>query len=172
MTTPMLDGRRAQTHRRRQRVLAALRNTATNGGEISAAAIARAAGVHRTFLYRHPDLLQTIRTAQTTPPNPAAIHDAVTKASLRADLANADARAARKDRSIQQLERRLSDLLGEQVWASSGLGVPDDIAPLKQRIALLEERVLDLTDQLDEATQDLDAARASNRELITRLNLK
>jgi hypothetical protein len=54
---PMLNGRHADSARRRQRVIAALDRAAA---EISASGIARAAGVDRTFLYRHHDLLEKI----------------------------------------------------------------------------------------------------------------
>jgi len=40
----------------------------------------------------------------------------------------------------QQLETRLSELLGEQAWRESGLGAPDDIEQLKQRIVFLDSR--------------------------------
>ena len=90
--------------------------------------------------------------------------------SLQADLANAQGRAARQDARIRQLECKLTDLLGEQVWAESGLGAHDDIEQLQRRITTLEQRIVELTAELDERTQDLDAARASNRELMTHLN--
>jgi len=70
----------------------------------------------------------------------------------------------------QQLETRLSELLGEQAWRESGLGAPDDIEQLKQRIGFLEQQVIDLRPQLEERDQELAAARAANRELITQLN--
>ena len=54
--------------------------------------------------------------------------------------------------------------------AQSGLGAPDDIDQLKQRIVTLEQQVVDLRLQLEERDQDLAAARAANRELMTRLN--
>jgi hypothetical protein len=57
-TRPMLDGRHDDSRRRRQRVLAVLHQAAAAGDPISASAIARAAGVDRTFLYRHRDLLE------------------------------------------------------------------------------------------------------------------
>ena len=50
----MTAGRRADTARRRQRVLKGLETAAAAGEEISVSAIARRAGVDRTFLYRHP----------------------------------------------------------------------------------------------------------------------
>ena len=70
----------------------------------------------------------------------------------------------------QQLEKRLSELLGEQAWRATGLGAPTDIDQLQQRIVTLEQQVVDLRLQLEERDQDLAAARAANRELMTRLN--
>ena len=43
-------------------------------------------------------------------------------------------------------------------------------AQLHQQITRLEQHAHDLKLQLDERGQDLDAARAANRELMTRLN--
>lgn len=90
ITNPMTDGRLADTNRRRERLLTAINTAAAGGGgEISVSGIARAAGVHRTFIYRHPDLLQLVHAAQTTPapPREADASAAVSLASLRADLA-------------------------------------------------------------------------------------
>jgi hypothetical protein len=58
----------------------------------------------------------------------------------------------------------------EQTWHESGLGAPDDIDQLNQPIVALEQHTVELRLQLDERDQDLDAARAANRELMTRLN--
>ena len=71
---------------------------------------------------------------------------------------------------IQQLETRLSELLGEQAWRESGLGAPTDIDQLQQRIVTLEQQTVELRLQLEERDQDLAAARAANRELMTQLN--
>lgn len=136
----MLAGRRADSARRRQRVLKTLNEAASHGEEISVSGIARRAGVDRSFLYRHRDLLA------------------------------AQQRCGRMATRAQQLERRLSELLGEQTWRESGLGAPDDIDQLNQRITHLEQQIVDLRLQLDERDQDLDAARAANRDLMTQLN--
>ena len=94
--TAMRQGRQADSTRRRQRVLAALNRAATDGTEISAASIARAAGVDRSFLYRHRDLLAQIHALEATPP-PAGTGQGpgVTRASLHADLLAAGERAVR-----------------------------------------------------------------------------
>ena len=68
------------------------------------------------------------------------------------------------------LETRLSDQLGEQIWRARGLGAPTDIDQLHTRIVTLEQQVIDLRLQLEERDQDLAAARAANRELMTKLN--
>ena len=65
---PMLDGRHADSARRRQRVLAALDRRTTDGAQISVSAIARAAGVDRSFLYRHRALLDKIHALAAEPP--------------------------------------------------------------------------------------------------------
>jgi hypothetical protein len=168
-TKAMRQGRQADSARRRQRVIAALNRAATDGTEISASEIARAAGVDRSFLYRHRDLLAQIHAVEATPqvtaPGPT-----VTRVSLQADLLAAGERAARLSSRIRQLEIRLSEALGEQAWHESGLGVPADIDALNQKINHLQQQTVELRLQLDERDQDLAAARAANRELMAQLN--
>ena len=96
----------------------------------------------------------------------------MTRASLQADLLAAGERAIRLNARVQQLEKRLSEALGEQAWRESGLGAPADIDALQQKITHLEQQAAGLKLQLAERGQDLDAARAANRELMTRLNTR
>jgi len=165
----MAEGRRADTARRRQRVIKALNDAASHGDDLTVAAIARNAGVDRTFLYRHRDLLGQVHATASQPAtgtNPTT----PSRASLQADLLAAQQRAVRLHTRVRQLEQRLSQLLGEQTWRESGLGAPDDIDELKQRINHLEQQAIDLQIQVEERDQDLAAARAANRELMTQLN--
>ena len=170
-TTGIRQGRQADSARRRQRVIAVLGRATTDGTEISPSGIARAAGVDRSFLYRHRDLLDQIHALEATPP---AAGDTpgptVTRASLQADLLAAGERAQRLHGRVRQLEKRLSEALGEKAWQESGLGVPADIDAVNQAVNHLEQQVIDLRLQLDERDQDLAAARAANRELIAQLN--
>jgi hypothetical protein len=168
----MVEGRRADSARRRQRVIKALDDAREIGEQTSVSAIARRAGVDRTFLYRpqHRDLLAQIHAAEAEPTAAPGIGPAVSRASLTADLANTRERATRLAGRVTQLERKLSELLGEHAWRESGLGAPDDIEQLKTRVVLLEQEKADLRLQLDERTDELDAARATNRELMTQLN--
>ncbi|HEY6422565.1 MAG TPA: hypothetical protein VIY28_04810 [Pseudonocardiaceae bacterium] len=170
-TQPMADGRRADTARRRQRVLAALDRAVADGTEIGVSAIARAAAVDRSFLYRHPDLLEKTHTLATAPPGTdEATSPAVSRASLQADLLAAHQRATRLHAHVQHLEKRLSEALGEHAWRESGLGTPADVDALNQQITHLEQQVIDLRLQLEERDEDLAAARATNRELMARIN--
>ncbi len=118
---PMLNGRHADSARRRQRVITALDQAITEGAEISASGIARAAGVDRTFLYRHRDLLEKIHALQAEP--------------------------------------AVSDRAGPAVTRA-----------LNQKITHFEQQAADLRLQLEERDDDLAAARATNRELMTQLN--
>ncbi|WP_412743710.1 hypothetical protein [Krasilnikovia sp. MM14-A1004] len=129
--------------------------------EISVSAIARAAGVDRSFLYRHRDLLDRLQQAQadrTAEPGSATVG----RASLQADLANAHGQIRRQATHIRHLEHRLSQLLGEQAWHEAGVGAPADVDHLQRRISLLEQQVIDLQHALDRRGEELDAARAAN----------
>jgi cell division protein ZapA (FtsZ GTPase activity inhibitor) len=170
-TAAIRQGRQADSARRRQRVIAVLGRAATDGTELTASGIARAAGVDRSFLYRHRDLLDKIHALEATPPaHPDTCGPAVTRASLQADLLAAGERAQRLNGRVRQLEKRLSEILGEKAWQESGLGVPADVDALNQKISHLEQQAIDLRLQLEERDQDLAAARTANRELIAQLN--
>ncbi|WP_395100683.1 DUF6262 family protein [Streptomyces noursei] len=171
MIPAMRDGRQADTERRRQRVATAVKNAARNGTPISVSAIARQAGVDRSFLYRHRDLLEIVHAAELEPAtqDPAGTSP-VSRASLQADLANAHARNARLAARVQQLEKRLSEALGTQAWQESGLGAPADIDELQRKITRLEQENIGLMAQVEETRSDLDAAREANRDLTRALN--
>jgi hypothetical protein len=115
-------------------------------------------------------------SARSTPPRLARPLPAAaparpsTRASLQADLLAAHERAVRLHARIQQLEKRLSEVLGDQAWRESGLGAPADIDTLDQRIIHLEQQVTGQRLQLEERDEELAAARAANRELMAQLN--
>ncbi|WP_234334036.1 hypothetical protein [Streptomyces viridochromogenes] len=171
MTTPMHDGRQASTGRRRQRVQDAIATAVRDGTPLTASAIARAAGVDRTFLYRYRDLLQDVHLAGTQAVGrPQGSEPVVTSESLKADLANANARAARLASRVKHLEDHLSRQLGERAWRESGLAAAPDIAELQTTIEHLKQRNAELTQNLEERQAELDAARAANRDLTRALN--
>ncbi|WP_412076610.1 DUF6262 family protein [Streptomyces xanthophaeus] len=171
-STAMVEGRRADSLRRRERVTKALQNAVADGTEISISAIARTAKVDRSFFYRpqHRDLLAQIQAAAAEPRTAPGVGPAVSRASLLADLANGEERNKRLAERVLLLEKRLSEAIGEDVWKQAGLGTPDDADGLKRQIVALEEANADLRLKLEEAADDLAAARGTNRELMAQLN--
>ncbi|MFE4822179.1 DUF6262 family protein [Streptomyces sp. NPDC056704] len=165
----MIEGKRADSVRRRDRVIKALDAALRTGGDITVSSLARAARVDRSFLYRHRDLLERVHAAANTPAEEGRMA-AVSRASLQADLANALERNTRLATRVRQLEKRLSERLGEQVWRESGLGFPPDFDQLQRRIVLLEQELAEKRGELEERVEELAAARAANRELTRALN--
>lgn len=164
----MTKGRQADSGRRRERVLSTLAEMARNGEVITVSALARRAGVDRSFLYRHPDLLAQAHVSATQPPPGGAT--APSRASLQADLLAANDRCRRLSDQVRVLEHRLSAELGQHVWERTGIGAPTDMDGLLARILDLEQQNLDLKIQLDERTDELEAARSANRELTKIVN--
>jgi len=164
--------RRQDSTRRRQRVLNALERLTGAGEEISVAGVARVAGVDRSFLYRHHDLRAQIlqRAAKAQPDVSMPRTTQVSRQSLLADLANSRAENERLRRQVNKLAKRLSEVLGEEVFHASGLGGPDDTEQLRRRVAELEQTTVDLRQQLKERAEELEAARAANRELMAEVN--
>ncbi|MFI9630701.1 hypothetical protein [Streptomyces sp. NPDC052042] len=138
----------------------AIQNAVQSGTPVSVSGIARQAGVDRTFLYRHRDLLALIHAAELQPSgsDPAA-GPPVSLASLQADLANAHARNTGLVTQTRRLERRLSELMGEQAWRESGLGAPVDHEELQRQLSRLEQTNTELVARLDEREAELEAAR-------------
>jgi hypothetical protein len=165
--------RRADSDRRRKQVQAALEHLVTTGAELSIAAVARAARVSRAFVYRHGDLRALI-AERISGPDPAkaaaAPGTAISHASLLAEVANQRERNLRLARQITKLEAKLSALLGEQVFRASGLGAPDNIEQLHQRITTLEQDNALLREEVAGLQEDLEGARTVNRELLAELN--
>ena len=167
-TESLIAARCRDSTRRRQRVLSALDQLAAAGQEISVSAVARAA-VDRSFLYRHHDLRAQIHARATAPENSPA-STAASKQSLLADLANLRGQNQRLRRQNIDLTARLSEVLGEEVFQASGIGRTDESEALRTRADQLEQQVLDLRQELEERTHDLDASRAANRDLMTLAN--
>jgi transposase-like protein len=173
-TESLIAARRRDTTRRRQRVLDALGQLAAAGQEISVSSVARKAGVDRSFLYRHHDLRAQVHVRSAAPAaSPAST--AASKQSLLADLAdlaNLREQNQRLRRQNTDLTARLPEVLGEEAFRASGIGRTDDIGALRTRVSQLEQQVLDLRQELEERTGDLDAARAANCGLISLANVK
>jgi transposase-like protein len=169
-TGGLAAARQAHSDRCRQRVIAALEAAVAAGEEISISLISRKANVDRSLLYRHRDLHALVLAQATVPPTLPSTGPSVSRTSLLTDLAATHDRVARLTRENTQLRTRLSETLGQHAWRESGLGAPDDVAHLQAQVVELDQQVAELRRQLMERDDELDAARAANRELIARLN--
>ena len=174
----MCQARRLDSQRRRTLVLTATDAALQRGHYPSIAGIARAAGVSRKFIYDHADLraeveLKLAQAAQRQAGDMATAAR-VTAASLRAELENSRAQAQRLGKQVHALEARLSQAEGARL-------VGDDLLPegmlaeladrqLAQRNAALEQELFEAREQLRETTEELEAARAINRELMQQAN--
>ena len=158
--------RRLDSADKARRVLAALDATLGTGEPLTIAALARRAGVSRRFIYDHPELRAEAgrRSAQAADRHTAATTASarVTVASLRADLANAKAASRRLTTEHAALSRRL----GQDALA----GLDPATSDTSGRLSQLEQALFEAGEQLAQRTEELQAARQINRELISRLN--
>jgi hypothetical protein len=167
----LLRARAKDTEARRKRVAVAVTELQRAGTPLTISAVARAAGVHRSFLHRHPDLAAVVHATET--PAPAEATNRVNEISLRTELANVHAAHRRLAAHTQLLEARLSELLGEKAARVGGLleqSETADTLQLMQRIQCLERTVEDLRIELADRADDLNAARTANRALMATNN--
>jgi hypothetical protein len=171
---------------KRHRAAEALTVMEKEGEPISFPAVARRAGVSVSLLYADTTLSSAIATArdrqrQAGPERawrlPA--RSLVTEQSLRAELANAKERARRLAEEVAILRERLTRHLGAGADIARGEALSPLLDQLEQRNTELEsdnhrqqKRIRQLENDTRELNENLDAARAVNRELISELNRK
>lgn len=174
----MREARRLNGQRKHTLVLAAVDAAVQQGHTLTIAGIARRAGVGRKFVYDHPDLRAEIELKATQAvhrqANTMMATARVTGASLRADLENSRSQNRRLQQQLRSLENRLSQLEGARLVADDSLAadVVMQLADrqLAQRVTELEQQLFEIEEALRQATEELDAARAVNRELMHRAN--
>jgi chromosome segregation ATPase len=98
----------------------------------------------------------------------------VTGASLRADLENARAQNRRLNKQLRALENRLSRAEGERLVADELLSetMLAELADqqLARRLDKLEQQLFETKDAHRRTVEELEAARAINRELMQHAN--
>ena len=164
--------------RKRTLVLAAVEALVQRGRTPTIAGVARDAGVGRKFIYDHPDLRAQVelKCAQAVHRQADDMVSAarVTGASLRADLENSRVTNLRLQQRLRSLESRLSQLEGASLVADDLLAgdVAVQVAEQRhaQRVAELERQLFDAAEALRRTNEELDAARAINRELMSQAN--
>lgn len=174
----MRRSRQIASEHKRSLVLTATNAQLEAGRHPSIAGIARQAGVGRKFIYDHPDLradieLEMAKAASRIASDVSATAR-VSAASLRAELENAREQNRRLSTQLRALEHRLSRAEG------AGL-VADELLPahlvgefadrkLADEVAQLKGQLFDTKEELRQNAEELDAARAINRELMQRVN--
>jgi chromosome segregation ATPase len=157
---------------------------AAGGEAITFPAVARRAGVSVTLLYADEQLARAITTARDRQRQagrdrawrlPA--RALVTEQSLRADLANAKDQVRRLTEEVEVLRGRLARDLGAQADLARGRIDGSLLDQLERRTAELEAenaslrpQIAGLEGELHDLAEDLQAARAMNRELMAELN--
>jgi hypothetical protein len=167
--------RRLDSTTKAARVRAAINAMAASGSPPSIAALARHAKVSRRFIYDHPELRAeaeqqaAVIAARDATALTANAH--VTTASLRADLANAKAANQRLQAELARLRRHLGRHLGQDVLAEI-IGDEDNqlSALVAPRVHELEHKLFEAQEELAQRTEELEAARQINRELLERVN--
>jgi len=175
---PLRHARRLDSDHKHKLVLAAVDAAHEQRRLPSIAGIARAAGVSRKFIYDHPDLTAAIelKAAQASErqADDMIATARVTGASLRADLENLRAHNHRLTKQLRALENRLSQTEGARLLADNIL--PDNALAeladqqLARRNAELDQQLFETRERLRRTVEELEAARAINRELMQHAN--
>jgi chromosome segregation ATPase len=180
------QARRQDSRAKRQRAADALAVLDKNGELITFAGVARRAGVSVSLLYADPTLSASIASARDRQRQAGAdrawrlpARSLVTEQSLRTELANAKERARRLAEEVAVLRDRLGRHLGAAADIARGETLSPLVDQLEQRNAELEadnhrqqKRINQLESEVRESNENLDAARAVNRELMSELNRK
>ena len=142
--------RRADSQAKAARVRAALDAMAAAGEPPGVSLLARRAAVSRRFIYDHPELRAEIahHAAQVV-----GQHERARNRRLEADLTT--------------LRRRLGKVIGRDVLSEISTTDHPDIA---SRASQLEQDLFEAQEALARRTEELEAARQINRELMARLN--
>jgi len=106
---------RQRSAQHRDAVTAAIRQLDRGAQPVTVAGVAALAGVDRSYIYGHPDLLEEIRTRRSTTPSklaPRPAADRATIASLQARLASAHEEIARLKAENRTVREHLTNALG------------------------------------------------------------
>jgi chromosome segregation ATPase len=176
--------RRHDSRTKRQRAADTVEAMEQTGEPISFPAVARRAGVSVSLLYADADLaarIAAVRDRQRQAGRERAwrlpARSLVTEQGLKAELANAKEQARRLAQEVTVLRDRLARQLGADADLARGQALSPLLDQLEQRAADLEsdnnrqrQRIARLEAEVRELTDNLEAARAMNRELMSGLN--
>jgi hypothetical protein len=166
-TNPLIAARRNDSDRRRRKVIDALDRLRTGGKEITVSAVARTAGsIARSCIAT----TTCAPRSSLSPPSPNRTRPAPASADGRCwptsptSVNTTNASATRTPISPSGCPKSSANR------SSTGLTRTDETSTLRKRVAELEQRLLDRRQDLQDRDDELAAARAANRDLITTLN--
>jgi chromosome segregation ATPase len=159
-----IDARRRSAQAKAAAVDKALKTLARSGAPITRAAVARAAGVSRSFTYENPQARDRIAEAQAKTQARAADHrgnnTAQQEASWRERALNAEDQLRNTSKELAAQRRFVADLLG-QLRDPDGTWIAEERARLhQQNEQLLAERDR-LAGERNDLQRKLDAARTN-----------
>jgi hypothetical protein len=115
-TAYLSEAARSRTRQSRDRTVAAIRRLDHEGHDITVAAVSRAAGVSRSFLYRHADLRAEIERLRPTQPTASRLPSQL-RGSPDSTRARAEALRSEIERLTTEnrwLRQQAETLLGER----------------------------------------------------------
>ena len=172
----MVQQRKKESQTKRQAVLATIDAMQRTNTPITVADIARSAGVSQ-WLVRQPPLLEHVRKAQTggrptaeRTPDPAEGQLLVERDLLRKEN-------QRLRHELQRHQRRISELLGDQIDGTDAHSQSIRVQELTDQNAILAGQASETVQQLHQLRQnvealssDLEAAHSVNRSLMAEIN--
>ncbi|MFJ6303061.1 hypothetical protein [Pseudarthrobacter oxydans] len=178
-TSAMVQQRKKDSKAKRQAVLATIDAMQRTNTPITVADVARRAGVS-PWLVRQPPLLEHVRKAQSghalcgstaeRTPNPTTGSLLVERDLLRKEN-------QRLRHELQRHQRRVSELLGDQIEGTDALSQSIRVQELIDQNTVLSRQASDASQELRQLKQkveglsaDLEAAHKVNRSLMTELN--
>lgn len=178
-TAAMVQQRKKDSKAKRQAVLATIDAMTRTNTSITVADVARRAGVS-PWLVRQPPLLEHVRKAQTGQtgggPTPEQTRNPTTGPLLvERDLLRKENQRLRRE--LQRHQRRISELLGDQIDGTDAHSQSVRVQELTDQNAILARQASETNQQLHQLRQnvealstDLAAAHKVNRSLMGQIN--
>lgn len=169
---------------KRHRAAEAIEAFERSGEPVSFPAIAGRAGVSVSLLYSDRELASRIATARGRQRQAGhrrawqlPVRSLITEQSLHTELANSKEHTRQLTEEVAALRERLARQLGGDADLARGHAIRPMLDQLEDRAAELEadnhalhRRLANLENERDELADTLDAARATNRELMNQIN--
>lgn len=182
-TRALHAAKRADSQRKQDRVIATVKRLRDSGSRVSFARVAREANVSTWLVYNSTELKTAIQDAidqqNKEGPTPAPVHPtaAATTASLMTDLALARAEIKNVKQERDALKKRIERVLGDEVREVDRSQLVGRITELEELLKTAHADIADtnkantaLTAQVEELTEQIDAVRILNHQLIRQSN--